>query len=147
MIANHSKLIDQFALHEDSRGSILTMINENVQNVAIINSKKGALRGNHYHKKDWHYMMALKGDMEYFYFSNLENKIKYLKILKGEILFTPNLEVHATYFPEDSEIIVLSGLHRDQDTYESDVIRVDFINVDNIDEARKGKVNCQFLIK
>ena len=147
MISKQSKLIDNFALHEDIRGSIFTMINENVQNVAIINSNKGALRGNHYHKKDWHYMMALKGCMEYFYFCNFEKKIKYLKVLKNQILFTPNLEVHATYFPENSQIIVLSGLPRDQATYESDVIRVDFINADKIDEARDGIGNCQFLIK
>jgi hypothetical protein len=147
MISKHSKLIESFALHEDDRGSILTMINENVKNVAIINSKKGSLRGNHYHKKDWHYMMALKGYMEYFYFSNSEKKIKYLKVLQNQILFTPNLEVHATFFPEDSQIIVLSGLPRDQETYESDVIRVDFINKDKLDDARNGIGNCQFLIK
>lgn len=147
MISKQSKLIDSFALHEDDRGSILTMINEPIQNVAIINSKKGALRGNHYHKKDWHYMMSLKGYMEYFYFCNLERKVKYLKVLEGQILFTPNLEVHTTYFPEDSKIIVLSGLPRDQSTYENDVIRVDFINEENIDNARNGISNCQFLIK
>ena len=147
MISAHSKLIDHFAIHEDARGSILTMINENVQNVAVINSKKGALRGNHYHKKDWHYMMALKGHMEYFYFCNVEKIVKYIKVLKGQIIFTPNLEVHATYFPEDAEIIVLSGLPRDQETYENDVIRVDFINPKKLEEARNGISNCQFLIK
>ena len=147
MLDNQSKLINNFALHEDGRGSILTMVNESVQNVAIIKSEKGALRGNHYHKKDWHYMMALKGYMEYFYFCNSENKAKYWKVPEGKIIFTPNLEVHATYFPENSEIVVVSGLPRDQETYEDDVVRVNFINIDKLDEARSGIVNCHFLIK
>ena len=147
MISKESKIIDHYALHADERGSILTMINEPIKNVAIINSKKGSLRGNHYHKKDWHYMMALKGCMEYFFYCNVQKKVKYLKVLKGQILFTPNLEVHTTFFPEDSEIIVLSGLPRDQYTYENDVVRVNFISKDNIEDARNGKNNCQFLIK
>lgn len=147
MISKHSKLVNHFALHEDDRGSILTIINENVQNVAVINSTKGSLRGNHYHKKDWHYMMALKGTMEYFYFCNKHKKIKYLNVPKGKILFTPNLEVHATFFPEDSEIVVLSGLPRDQETYEDDVVRVNFIDPMRLDDARNGIGNCHFVIK
>ena len=62
---------------------------------------------------------------------------KYLEVNKGDNIFTPPLEIHATFFPVSTSLIVSSLNPRDQETYEKDTVRVDFINKDNIGEILK----------
>ena len=59
-------------------------------------------------------------------------KIKYLKVKKDDLIFTPPMEIHATYFPKNTVLIVSSKNPRDQITYENDTVRVKFINKENI---------------
>ena len=33
----------------------------------LIDSKKGTLRANHYHKTDWHYCYVISGSIEYYH--------------------------------------------------------------------------------
>ena len=54
------------------------------------------------------------------------DEVKYIKVLSGDTIFTPNLEIHATYFPVKTSLVVSSGFPRDQETYENDTVRVDF---------------------
>ena len=42
------------------------------------------------------------------------------------------MEIHATYFPIKTQLIVSSKNPRDQETYEKDTVRVDFVNSENI---------------
>ena len=82
-------------------------------------------------------MYVLEGTIDYFYKGLNSDEVKYIKVLNGQTIFTPNLEIHATYFPVKTSLIVSSGFPRDQETYENDTIRVDFLNNDNIDEFLK----------
>ena len=52
---------------------------------------------------------------------------------KGETIFTPPIEPHACYFPNETILIVSSKNPRDQKTYEADTVRVEFITESNID--------------
>ena len=146
MFSKTSSILDFLENHEDERGSILSMVNEKCCNVSLITSKQGSLRGNHYHKTDWHFMYALYGSMEYFFFCNLEKKIKFWNIPKNKIIFTPCNEIHVTYFPVETKIIVVSGYPRDQKTYENDTVRVDFLNNKNLNEAKKGTLNWELKV-
>ena len=77
-------------------------------------------------------MYVLEGEIDYFY-KDLENEeIGYFKVKKDEIVFTPNKEIHATFFPIQTRLIVSSNLPRDQETYEGDTVRLDFINKNNL---------------
>ena len=49
----------------DDGGSTHTLINGQIRNVALITSKKGTIRSNHYHGTDWHYMYMLSGSADY----------------------------------------------------------------------------------
>ena len=129
----HSKVFKNIKRSEDTRGEILSIVEHPVQNVSIINCNQSTIRSNHYHKKDFHFMYVLEGKINYF-FSDLEMKnINYLKVCKGDTIFTPHLEIHSTHFPIETTLIVSSGFPRDQKTYEEDTVRVDFINEKNID--------------
>ena len=40
-------------------GVIQNILNTNINGASIITSKKGAVRSNHYHKEDWHYLFDI----------------------------------------------------------------------------------------
>ena len=82
--------------------------------------------------------------MDYFFFDNVLNKVNYMYINKDQIVYTPPREVHATYFSEQTKLIVVSYLARDEISYEADTRRVDFINLQNMVLAKQGKLLCQF---
>ena len=137
MYSKESALVDFTDIHRDTRGAIFSIVNEPCNNVSIIETIAGSIRSNHYHKKDWHYMLILEGNLEYFYFSNISKKVKFINVLPGQTIFTPNLEIHATHFPSKSKMVVVSGFLRDSNSYENDTVRLDFIDQDNIIDAKK----------
>tara|TARA_X000000368_G_C22488995_1_gene475419 strand:- start:29 stop:454 length:426 start_codon:yes stop_codon:yes gene_type:complete len=121
----------------DERGEILSIVDYNVSNVSIIKCEPNSIRSNHYHLTDWHLMYVLEGKIDYFFKQKDLSEIKYLEVNKGDNIFTPPLEIHATFFPVSTSLIVSSLNPRDQETYEKDTVRVDFINKDNIGEILK----------
>jgi dTDP-4-dehydrorhamnose 3,5-epimerase-like enzyme len=118
----------------DDRGEILSIVDETVQNVSIITCNPGALRSNHYHHTDFHFMYVLEGEIDYFFKDLNSDEIHYLKVRIGDNIFTPDNEIHATYFPVKTRLIVSSKFPRDQATYEKDTVRVPFVTSDNIQE-------------
>ena len=128
-----SKILPIIQRSNDNRGSILSIVDHQVRNVSIIESQKNTIRSNHYHKKDFHFMYVLEGEIDYFYKSLENEKVKYLKVSQGNTIFTPNLELHATYFPVNTKLVVSSGFARDKKTYEEDTVRTEFINYGNLD--------------
>ena len=111
--------------HEDDRGFIQCLTNVPTRNISYIFSKKGSVRSNHYHKTDWHYMYILSGRMDYYYRKHGEkDKVNKVVLKKGDMVFTPPMEEHTSFFPEDTHFLAISRNPRDQEAYESDVIRV-----------------------
>tara|TARA_Y100000590_G_scaffold452809_1_gene596681 strand:+ start:13 stop:450 length:438 start_codon:yes stop_codon:yes gene_type:complete len=123
--------------NKDSRGSILSICDIPCKNVSIINCKENTIRSNHYHKKDYHIMYVVKGEIDYFYKKIKGNKINYLKVKKNDLIYTPPMEIHATYFPKNTVLIVSSKNPRDQATYERGTVRVEMINKKNINHLLK----------
>ena len=118
----------------DDRGEILSIVDAPVQNVSIITCTPGALRSNHFHHSDFHFMYVLKGEIDYFYKDVDTDEIQYLKVREGDNIFTPANELHATYFPVATSLIVSSKFPRDQETYEKDTDRVPLLTQDNLQE-------------
>ena len=125
--------IDLEPPHNDSRGSIQSLVNFPMKNISLITSEKGSVRSNHYHLTDWHYMYVLKGSFDY-YSCNLNNteNIKKSTVVKGELVFTPPKEVHATVFLEDTELLAISRNPRDQEYYEADTVRLEIVKQSSI---------------
>lgn len=118
----------------DARGGIVSIVDEPVMNVSIITCNPGAIRSNHHHLADFHFMYVLEGEIDYFYKEPGTEEVKYIKVRQGDNIFTPDNEIHATYFPVTTRLIVSSKLPRDQETYERDTVRVPFVTEDNIQE-------------
>ena len=67
MLPNVSKKIKKIVRSTDTRGSIISIIEERTNNISIINCFSKTIRSNHFHKKDFHFMYVLEGIMEYFF--------------------------------------------------------------------------------
>ncbi|MBI4375180.1 MAG: cupin domain-containing protein [Elusimicrobia bacterium] len=114
--------------HADERGAIQPLLERMMRSACLIDSKKGALRANHYHKTDWHYCYLLSGSMEYYHRpTGIERPPKKLVVRAGQMIFTPPMVDHAMKFLEPTVFLTLSRNPRDQRSYEADVIRVPLI--------------------
>ena len=126
--SNHDEpLVQLLEPFSDPRGIIRPLLDdEPMRSALIIQSVAGAVRANHYHYTDWHYLYVISGRMEYYYraFDSNETPI-HLTVLPGQMIFTPAMVVHRTDFPEDTLCVTLSGNPRDQESYESDVVRIE----------------------
>lgn len=117
------------AVHTDSRGSIINVLEAPIASVLFITSKKGTVRSNHYHKKDSHYMYVLQGKMRYtsknVAVKNAKKRSVVLK--KGDLVFTPPRVAHAVEFLEDTQFLAFATKTRTQKAYESDVVRMQLV--------------------
>ena len=117
--------------HKDDRGYIQSLVNFPMKNLSLISSKQGSVRSNHYHLTDWHYMYVLSGSFDYYYRpTNSSEELQCIKVVSGEMIFTPPMEDHATVFLEDCELLAMSRNPRDQEAYEQDVRRVTLVDPD-----------------
>ena len=118
---------------EDDRGFIQMLVNTPIKNVTLIKSNKGAIRANHYHKTDWHYCYVVSGKIEYFHRpTGSEDEPERILVEAGEMVFTPPMVDHGMKFPVDTVFLTLSRNFRDQEAYESDVVRVEMISPKNL---------------
>ena len=60
-------VIEQESPFVDERGKIQPLIDIDFKSCVLITSKKGTVRANHYHKKDWHFIYVIKGEFEYYF--------------------------------------------------------------------------------
>lgn len=113
----------------DDRGSIQNLLNTPMNGAAIITSKKGSVRSNHWHKTDWHYLYVLSGSMEYWE-RPADPKENYRDepeiFTAGQMVFTPPYMIHKTVFLEDTVLLSFSKRNRDHDSHEEDVVRENY---------------------
>ena len=109
---------------EDDRGTISDILyKDNINHVAVITSKKGALRGNHYHKETTQYIFMNEGCLRYWYADIGSENVQSVLVERGWLVETPPREIHALECVTDSIFTVFSrGLRGGQD-YEADTFR------------------------
>lgn len=110
---------------KDDRGEIIDLLeDESINAVTIVTFKRGAVRGNHYHKHttQWNYLMS--GSIR------LVSQVPGEKIVEtvmkpGDFIVTgPNVR-HALVGLEDSSVMVFTKGPRGGKEYESDTFRLD----------------------
>ena len=106
---------------EDSRGQIQDLIqDQNINAITKITFVKGAVRGNHFHKKtiQWNYLISGK--------VLLVTQYKDEIILNpGDLVSTSINESHAIKALEDSVLLVFTEGPRGGKEYESDTYKLD----------------------
>ena len=121
-------ILDKGDSFQDERGVIESLISfheARIGSVMLIETKKGSLRANHYHKEDWHYCYVVSGSIEYHCRTVGNNDCPNTFLIEtGQIFYTPPLVEHAMVFPEDTIFLVFGGDTRLQEDYENDLVRV-----------------------
>lgn len=110
---------------EDERGMIKDILeNESVDSITVIDSKKGVVRGNHYHKEtvQWTYLQSGKIKI----LTQFENGPVVADIMApGDLSVAEPMEKHAVIALEDSVFFVFTRGPRSGSGYENDTYRLD----------------------
>ncbi|OGY17005.1 MAG: hypothetical protein A2784_04170 [Candidatus Chisholmbacteria bacterium RIFCSPHIGHO2_01_FULL_48_12] len=116
-------------ISQDERGQIVKILEGKITSVLVIPSRKGAIRANHYHKKDTHYVYMISGKMRYTVkdLSKKRARKQWVILNPGDLVYTPAMTAHAMEFLEDSVFLALTTQKRDQKNYENDTVRITLV--------------------
>ena len=104
----------------DERGEIANILEEPISHVAIITSKKGSTRANHYHPEQHQYIYLISGSYESIS-KDLKKKngaVEKVIVKSGDLVMTPPMIAHAMRFLEDSVMLNLTTGQRDSLDFE-----------------------------
>ncbi len=109
----------------DERGDISNILEEPISHVAIITSKAGAIRANHYHPEQIQYVYLVSGKYESVSMDieKGDGKKELIIVEPGDLVITPPMVAHAMRFLEDSVFLNLTTGHRDSDEYKEHTIK------------------------
>lgn len=109
----------------DERGQIQNLVDAPLGSVLVVTSVKGAIRGNHYHKTDYHYSWLQSGGMIYAHRPvGSTAPPRQWVIQPGQLFYTPPMYEHVMVFTEDSVLVVAARNNRQMANYEADTVRV-----------------------
>ncbi len=109
----------------DGRGEIRNLLDVPFTSVAVITSVKGAIRGNHYHKTDYHYCWLQRGSLIYAHRPVGDKRAARRWVIKpGDIFYTPAQYEHVMVFTEDSVMFAFARNNREMANYEADTVRI-----------------------
>lgn len=112
-------------IDEGGRGRIIPIADGEFRTVMIIESKKGAVRANHWHKTDSHIMYIVSGKARYVENDPDRPAIPSLERIvgPGDSILTEPLVPHAMEFLEDTVMVVAAKNERDTETYLNDIVK------------------------
>src|SRR3989344_4779476 len=112
-IFSNKKIVPVF---RDARGIILDILEKPVSHIGLVTFKKGATRGNHYHKKLTQYSYVLCG--------KIELTIRKIILKEGDLTTIPRNMIHTYRALENSSMLDLTTYARGIKGYETDTVRV-----------------------
>jgi dTDP-4-dehydrorhamnose 3,5-epimerase-like enzyme len=111
-------------IHEDERGSITDIVEQvDFNGATIIESKLGAIRGNHFHKKTVQHIYVLSGKMRCLA-QKPDESVTQAIVEQGDLVSHDLLESHSFEALEDTLFLVLSSGLRTGRDYEKDTYRL-----------------------
>lgn len=116
---------------EDERGFISRLVDDDnihFRAVLLITSKTGAIRANHYHKKDSHFVYCLSGKFRYSekVMKNKSSKTESVILKPGDLVLSRPMVAHRMEFLEDTVFLAITTEPREHDKYEKDTVRLEF---------------------
>lgn len=116
----------------DARGYISRLVDTDeypLRAVLYITSKKGTVRGNHYHKKDAHFVYCLSGKFRYSE-KNLASshaKLESVVLKPGDLVLSKPGVAHSMEFLEDTVFLAFTTEPREQEKYEEGTVRIKIV--------------------
>jgi len=121
---------------EDDRGSIWDLLSdEQIHHIGFLISKKGSIRGKHFHKEQKQYTLVTKGKIRVTTKNILDknSKKQISELNKMEMILFPPYQYHELEMLEDAECLVFTSKSRIGTGYEDDTFRIDDIDNFTID--------------
>lgn len=110
---------------EDKRGTITDIFTNDCKNHAtIIFSKKGAVRGNHYHKESTQYTFVVSGQLTILSQKVGEKKIEKCVLKPNDLIVHSPGETHALIADKDTFFLAFADGVRGGANYEKDTYRL-----------------------
>lgn len=114
---------------KDARGIISRIVDDDslhFRAVLYITSRKGTTRGDHYHKKDFHYVYCLSGKFKYSEkaMSESDSKVESVILKPGDLVLSRPTIAHKMEFLEDSTFLAITTEPREHERYEKDTVRI-----------------------
>ncbi len=115
---------------EDARGVIVDILDGvELRHVGLLTARRGALRGNHYHRRQWQWMYLVSGQMRIF-LQDLRAgpgaPVTAVEMVAGDVLSIPPLVAHAMIASEDTVFLDLNDHPRgDGSLFEEDTVRIE----------------------
>ena len=110
---------------EDDRGTIKdVLIRQAIDAITIIRSKKGVVRGNHFHKDTTQWAYVQSGQLRSLTQKDNEPVVEQI-VNPGDLLVAEPWEKHVLVAIEDSEFFVFTRGPRGGDSYEDDTFRLE----------------------
>jgi len=122
--------IKELNVKKDDRGAVLEiikrdLINEDIQEVLMISSKPGVIRGNHYHERKGEWLCIVQGKAKFVYEDIKTGERKEL-IVDGEkptIIKTPKNVSHAVQNIGDGDLLMIEISDKLYDEKNPDTVR------------------------
>ncbi len=115
----------------DERGEIFDLLTtEKVDHVGMLTSKKGSIRGKHYHKIQKQYTFVLSGKLKIVTkdVSKDGSKLEEFEIKENEMVVFPPYCYHSLEALVNSIVLVFTTKSRVNGGYEDDTFRIENIN-------------------
>jgi quercetin dioxygenase-like cupin family protein len=91
----------------DHRGSVVDLIGDQaIRRLIFVVSKKGSVRGNHFHRKAGHFVYIVEGRIRLVV--RAEKKVRRHNLAAGTVVWIPPLVEHAFYAVTDSKALEYS---------------------------------------
>jgi quercetin dioxygenase-like cupin family protein len=108
----------------DDRGEITDLLRDvEIDSVTLIRTRKGGIRGNHYHRETVQYSYILEGTVRWV--TQVPGGERQERLAKpGDLVMSPPNEYHAMIAEENAVFLVLTRGPRGGKNYESDTFRL-----------------------
>ena len=91
----------------DDRGWITNVLELDIRHVSVIFSKKGSVRGNHFHKLDTQYLYCVSGGFQSRSTDVITRETGSFLVGPGDLVKTPPKVAHTETFFEDTILVAM----------------------------------------
>ncbi len=106
-------------IHSDERGCLTQLVHDGYKQYNIIFSKKGVLRGNHYHKDNEEAFFVITGGFTLT--AEKDGVTEKYEFTAGDMFVIPRYVIHSFYYTEDTYLASMYTLGVEKKNGEKDI--------------------------
>ncbi|WP_167958647.1 cupin domain-containing protein [Anaerosporobacter faecicola] len=106
-------------IFQDERGDLTQLVHEGFQQVNVIRSVKGVIRGDHYHKLNREAFYVIEGEFKLDV--QKDGIVEHYVFKKGEMFLIPEYVMHSFEFVEDTLLVSFYDKGVELDNGEKDI--------------------------